>query len=121
MPYSMTADPTYQVVSGRDGVRTVLAETTFPEGTFEHWGYDSPSTGPDLNGFGSVTVNYLIEKWREQEDLSQAAVLTAEDLPTLINRGMERITVYRDGVSRAPREDECRERFEPLVGTTHRG
>ena len=121
MPYSMTEDPTYQVVSGRDGVRTVLAETTFPEGTFEHWGYDSPSTGPDLNGFGSVLVNFLIEKWRGQDDLSELATFTEGDLPEVVERGTERIVVYRDGESRAPREDECLERFLPLIGTTHRG
>lgn len=121
MPYSMTEDPVYEVVSGRDGVRTVLARTTFPEGTFEHWGYDSPNTGPDLSGFGSVTVNYLIDKWRAQDDLTVEAVLTADDLPDLIARGVERLNVYRDGVTRSPTEEECRENFEPLLGTTHRG
>lgn len=121
MPFTITEDPVYQVASNRDQVRTVLAETIFPEGTFEHWGYDSPSCGPELNGFGSVTVNYLMDKWREQDDLANLATLTLDDLPALIERGVERIVVYRDGESRAPTEAECRERFEPLVGTTHRG
>lgn len=132
MPYSTTEDPVYQVISGREGIRTVLAETIFPEGTFEYWGDNSPSMGDYPSCFGAEVIDLLMAKWRERlADESLEApyapvTFTTEDAMILAEKassdGDGAIERLRDNGERTRLSyAEAFEQYAPLVGTTHRG
>jgi hypothetical protein len=133
MPNVTVTETTYEVWSGREGLHTTLAEATFPEGTFDLWGDESPAMGRMVNAFGNVLLGVLAERWREKLDETgdgSPVTMTEADAYTAAARASERVQVWEsivreggaDDFIPAPPSYALEVKYLPLVGgTTYRG
>lgn len=133
MPNVSVTETTYEVWSGREGLHTTLALATFPEGTFDLWGDQSPAMGRMLSPFGDVLLGVLAERWREQlDETGDGSPITMEviDAGIAAARASSRVKVWesvlREGAPdeyvRVPVAYAFGVKYLPLVGgTTYRG